>query len=318
MACRRKWLEFFYIPLIFSAVYLFFTGCAITEKHQMPEQAGAIPSCFEINTVPFYPQASYQCGPAALAMTLNWSGVPILPEDLTDEVFTPARKGSLQASLISAARRHGRIAYAFNGIDIMFAEVAAGYPVIILQNLGLSWYPIWHYSVIIGYDLQKKVIILRSGLTARKQMPFRVFKNTWARSNFWGLLTLKPAQLPAMAKEDKFLTAVMGLERSRQFQAAIIGYNTALKRWPGSLAAIMGLGNSNYAVEDLKGAESAFKKATVLHPGAGSAYNNLAQVLLEQGRKQDALEAARKAVAIGGSLGHIYKKTLKEIESTPN
>ncbi len=282
----------------------------------MLEQAGTIPSYFEIKGVPFFPQASYQCGPAALAMTLNWSGVPILPEDLRKEVFTPARKGSLQASLLSATRRHGRIAYVFNGIDIMFAEVAAGYPVIILQNLGLSWYPIWHYSVIIGYDLQKKVMILRSGLTARKRMPFRVFKNTWARSNFWGLLTLRPEQLPAMAKEDKFLAAVMGLERSRQFQTAIVGYKTALTRWPGSLAAIMGLGNSNYAVEDLKGAESAFRKATYLHPRAGSAYNNLAQVLLEQNRTQEALEAARKAVSLGGSLGDIYQKTLEEIEST--
>ena len=282
----------------------------------MLEQAGTIPSYLEIKGVPFFPQASYQCGPAALAMTLNWSEVSISPEDLRKEVFTPARKGSLQASLLGAARRHGRIAYVFNGIDIMFAEVAAGYPVIILQNLGLSWYPIWHYSVIIGYDLQKKVIILRSGLTARKQMPFRVFKKTWARSNFWGLLTLGPEQLPATAKEDKFLTAVMGLEKSRQFQAAIVGYKTALTRWPGSLAAIMGIGNSKYAVADLKGAEWAFREATYLNPGAGSAYNNLAQVLSEQGRKQEALEAARKAVSLGGSLGDIYQKTLKEIEST--
>ena len=129
---------------------------------------------------------------------------------------------------------------------------------------------------------------------------------------------MRPAQLPARAKEDQFLAAVMGLERSRQFQAAIIGYHTALTRWPGSLTAIMGLGNSHYAVEDLKGAESAFRQATVLHPGAGSAYNNLAQVLLEQGRKLEALAAARKAVSIGGPLGHIYQKTLEEIESAAN
>ncbi len=316
MVNRPTCLRFCCIALVLLFASFFLSGCAFFKKGEMLKRANNIPSHFEVNDVPFYPQESYQCGPAALAMALNWSGVSILPADLTDEVFTPSRKGSLQASLISAARRHGRIAYAFNGIDEMFTEVAVGYPVIILQNLGLSWYPVWHYSVIIGYDLPKKVIILRSGLTARKRMSFRVFEKTWARSNFWGLLILKPDKLPAMAKEGQFLTAVLGLEKSHQFRAASVGYKTALARWPENLAAIMGLGNSYYALGDLKNAESAFRKATYLHSGAGSAYNNLAQILLEQGRKQEALEAAQKAVSIGGPLSEIYIKTFEEIQSS--
>ena len=48
---------------------------------------------------------------------------------------------------------------------------------------------------------------------------------------------------------------------------------------------------------------------------AADAYNNLAQVLLEQGRKQEALEAAQKAVAIGGAMREVYESTLKEIQS---
>jgi hypothetical protein len=38
-------------------------------------------------------------------------------------------------------------------------------------------------------------------------------------------------------------------------------------------------------------------------------------VLLEQGRKPEALDAARRAVAIGGPMSEEYEKTLQEIQS---
>jgi tetratricopeptide (TPR) repeat protein len=77
----------------------------------------------------------------------------------------------------------------------------------------------------------------------------------------------------------------------------------------------MGLGNSLYALGDLHDAEDAFRMAVKNHPEAAGAYNNLAQVLMEQGRKQEALEAAQRAVAIGGPMSEAYKSTLKEIQS---
>ncbi|MBW2574153.1 MAG: PA2778 family cysteine peptidase [Deltaproteobacteria bacterium] len=310
MAIRR-----IYLLLCGGLLLIFLTGCAGLKKWEMLQKAGDLPPRFELNTVPFFPQKVYQCGPAALAMALNWSGLPVSPEDLTDEVFTPTRKGSLQTALISSARRHGRIAYISMGMDAIFSEVAAGHPVVILQNLGLSWYPVWHYSVVIGYDLPKKFVILRSGTTPRKIMHSRVFQNTWARSNYWGLLILRPEQLPSMAKEDLFLEAVLGLEKARQFPAAIHGYKTALTRWPQSLAALMGIGNCHYALGKLKDAESAFRETVHLHPKEGAAFNNLAQILWDQGQKQEALEAARKAVSLGGPLSAVYQKTLEEIQS---
>jgi tetratricopeptide (TPR) repeat protein len=146
-------------------------------------------------------------------------------------------------------------------------------------------------------------------------MSYDTFEKSWARSDYWGLMVLEPTQIPVAAEETKYLTAVLGLEKSRQFQAAVSGYQTALTRWPGSLPAMMGLGNSYYALEDLPGAESAFREATERYPLAAPAYNNLAQVLLEQGRKREALAAAQKAVSLGGPLVSMSKKTLQEIRS---
>jgi hypothetical protein len=248
-------------------------------------------------------------------MALTWSGIQANPETITPEVFTPSRKGSLQSAMIGAARRHGRLAYLITGPDSMFKEVAAGHPVIVLQNLGLSWYPVWHYAVVVGYDLHKGTVILHSGVTPRKRLSFRVFYNTWARSDYWGLLVLSPSRLPAMVTKYNYISAVLGLEKAHQWRAAIEGYNTALARWPDSLSARMGLGNSYYALGELESAEAAFREATRRFPIDGMAFNNLAQVLWDQGKQQDALEAASRAVDLDGPLVEEYRKTLKEIQA---
>jgi tetratricopeptide (TPR) repeat protein len=315
MVISRIHLHFCGISLLVFFWGSFLIGCAGFRQMQMPPLPDNVHPAYELEAVPFYPQEDYQCGPATLAMALSFSGLALQPEGLVDEVYTPSRKGSLQMAMIGATRRHGRIAYEISGLDSIFQEIAAGHPVIILQNLGLSWYSVWHYAVVVGYDTGEEIVILRSGTNPRKSMPFGVFEKTWARSNYWGLLVLNPNELPAMAVEETFVASVIGLEKARQFEAAIVGYHTALTRWPRNLAARMGLGNSYYALGDLNNSEHAFQEAVRLHPHAGAAYNNLAQVLLEQGRKHEALEAARKAVSIGGPLKSIYEKTFREIQA---
>jgi tetratricopeptide (TPR) repeat protein len=289
-------------------------GCAAIQKSETPVLAAGLAPTIELETVPFYPQKAYQCGPSSLAMALTYSDLPITPDALKDQVYTPSQKGSLQIAMIGATRRQGRIAYPIQGLNSLWPEIAAGYPVIVLQNLGLSWIPVWHYAVAVGYDFQENCIILRTGITERKLVSFARFEKTWARSNYWGMIVLKPTQLPAVAREKEYLAAVYGLERSRQFQAATEGYQTALTRWPQSLIALMGLGNSRYALGDLNGAEDAFRRAIEHHPHAAAAYNNLAQVLSEQGRKREAIAAARKAVAIGGPMSQVYDSTLREVQ----
>ena len=290
-------------------------GCAGFQKSESPVLPPNLPPIMELEAVPFYPQSRYQCGPSSLAMALTYSGLPITPEALQGQVYTPSRKGSLQMAMIGATRRQGRIAYPILGLNSIWPEIAAGHPVIVLQNLGLSWIPVWHYAVAIGYDFIDNTVILRSGTSERKVMSFFTFGKTWARSEYWGLIVLKPNQFPAIIRETDYLTAVFGLEKSRQYQAATEGYQTALTRWPRSLTAFMGLGNSLYALGDLPGAENAFRRAVVNHPRAANAHNNLAQVLLEQGRKREALEAAQRAVAIGGPMAEVYESTLREIKS---
>jgi tetratricopeptide (TPR) repeat protein len=268
-----------------------------------------------IDSVPFFAQKTHQCGPAALAMALSWSGVAVKPEEVLASVYSPARQGSLQSALIAASRRKGRLAYPITGIDPLLAETAAGHPVIVLQNLGFSWFPRWHYAVVVGYDLTAREIILHTGDTPYRPLPLRTFMNTWARSEYWGLLVLPPDVLPVEAKKDAHLAAVLGLEKAGQWDAAATGYQTVLRRWPDELTALIGLGNSYHAQARLADAESVFRRAATLHPTSGTALNNLAQVLWEQGREEEALDAAKRAVSLGGPFVEVYRQTLDDIQA---
>lgn len=289
-------------------------GCGSLEVDQLAKAHPGLPDRADLREVPFHPQEAYQCGPAALAMALNWAGDPVGPDDLVPTVYTAARKGSLQSTLISATRRRGRIAYPVTGMGDLFAEVAAGHPVVVLQNLAFFWYPMWHYAVVVGYDLPAGDILLRSGTNPRESLPIRLFERTWARSDEWGLLVLRPGEMPARVDEDAYLEAVIGLEQAQQWEGASQGYSAALRRWPNSLGAAIGLGNSYYGLGQLAQAEVVLREATRTHPESAPAFNNLAQVLAEQGRYRKALVAAQRAVALGGSDTTIYEQTLREVE----
>lgn len=274
-----------------------------------------LPATVELTATPFFPQETYQCGPAALATVINWSGIKISPAVLTPQVYLPERQGSLQAELIAAARRQGRVAYVLKPeVSDLLAEVAAGHPVVVLQNLGLAWFTRWHYAVVVGFDRTRDEIILRSGTVKRHVMPSSLFARTWQRGGNWALVVMPPERLPATAQEAPYLEAVLGLERLKLWPQAGEAYGGALSRWPMSLAAKIGLGNSRYAVGDKDGAEAIFRQATLDHPEAAAAFNNLAQVLMEQGRLGEAQDAAQRAVSLGGPLLETARRTLGQIQ----
>lgn len=290
------------------------TGCATAPpKVELPASLD-IPRKIELTEVPFYPQGEFQCGPASLAMTLQWSGVVVTPEQLKPEVYTPSRQGSLPPDMIGAARRHGRIAYPVHRIEDVLKEVAGGHPVIVLQRLRSLFRASWHYAVIIGYDLDQREIILHSGVEAREVLPIDAFAVTWQPSGHWGLLTLSPQKLPATAREEVYLKAIIGLEQTERWTEVQQAYVHATERWPHNETAWIGLGNSRYALKNLAGAEQAFRSAVDAAPQSGAAYNNLAHILMELNRQEEALEVIDQAIQLGGPLAEVFQKTRTEIQ----
>ena len=126
------------------------------------------------------------------------------PQDLTPQVYLPGLAGSLQVEMLAATRRNGLLAYELAPkLDDLLAEVAAGSPAVVLQNLALSWYPVWHYSVVVGYDLEREEIILRSGLERRQALSLTTFEHTWESAGYWAMLALPPGRMPRTATEDQ-------------------------------------------------------------------------------------------------------------------
>ncbi len=246
-------------------------------------------------------------------MMLAWSGLAASPDDLTAQVYLPDRRGSLQSSLVAATRRRDRLAYPVNGLEALLAEVAAGHPVLVLQNLGPGWLPRWHYAVVYGYDLARQEVTLHSGVQAARRVGLAAFDRTWQRAGQWGLLVLPPGRLPARAHEQIYLKAALGLQQAGAGQAALMAFETAAQRWPESPVVHLSLGNARYGSGDLAGAASAFGRASDLDPRNGAAFNNLGHVLARLGRWEEAETAARRAVELGGPQSERFRGTLDEI-----
>jgi hypothetical protein len=276
-----------------------------------------LPERVELSAVPFFPQAEYQCGPAALATLLVSSGVKTTPEALVPQVYLPARKGSLQVEMLAAARRHGLVSYqlAPSFVDVM-RELAAGTPVVVLQNLGIS--EGWHYAVAVGYAWKPGQMILRSGVTEREEMPFAVHEAVWKRSGYWSMVAVPPGRIPATAEEEKWLSALLAFERLNEPRQNRIAYAAFLERWPANVNAAIGLANAHHKLGELPQAERVLRDAMARSPDSAIVLNNLAQTLSDQGRDAEALPIAERAVAAGGPHAAAVRETrdaiLKKIE----
>lgn len=309
------WGKFSFVALL-AASALALSACAAPQTSELTLSPGALPMEAEVRNVPFFPQEDNFCGPAALATVVAWTGISVNPEQIAERVYTPGRQGTLQSDILAAARREGRLAVPVVSLRDVMTEIAAGHPVLVLQNLSLGWYPQWHYAVAVAYNLEKNEITLRSGREPERIMPMNTFERTWQRGDHWALVVLNPDGLPASADVSQVEHAAAALERVDRTKEAAVAYSTILKRWPKSYPALMGLGNLHYADGDLATAEIAFRLAILEHPGRAEAWNNLAYVLAAKGQKREAVAAAQRAIKLSPGNEQPYLETLQDLSET--
>ncbi len=139
--------------------------------------------------VPFIAQEALQCGPAALAMVLQYYGARVDQDEIAREIYLPSVRGTLNLDLEFYARRRGFQARAFQGtLDRVKDELRRGRPLIVFQDLGLPGYPVPHFAVLLGYDDRAGVVVLHSGTTPYRVASYAEFEATWARRRGWTLL----------------------------------------------------------------------------------------------------------------------------------
>jgi len=277
---------------------LLLAGCAHQAGLGTPPLPADEPRILLAET-PFFPQSTHQCGPAALATLLVNAGKETSPAELAEEIYLPERRGSLQVELLGATRRAGLLPYPIApSREALIAELRAGRPVLVLQNLGLRALPVWHYSVVIGYEPGRDRLILRSGKKPEKAIPTKRFIASWRRASSWGLVVLRPGELPAQPDPERYLEAVAALEAVGRYEAALAAYRAALTRWPNDARALLGVGNALYGLGDLQGAAHAYRRLVAEAPNNPVGYNNLAQVLAEQGHRAEAPRLLAQGLAL--------------------
>jgi tetratricopeptide (TPR) repeat protein len=298
---------------------LVLAGCAARGPQLPPVAATGLPVSVELGSTPFFPQRDYQCGPAALATVLVASGAQVSPDDLVAEVYLPGRKGSLQAELIAAVRSRGRLPYLLPpSLDDLLAQLAAGYPVLVLQKTGAGPWPGWHYAVVIGYDASRDRLLLRSGTEQRLEMSASYFRATWDRADRWAMTALEPGRLPARADFGRYMEAAAGLEAVVRLDDAERAYLAAVQRWPDESLPRLALANVSLARGDPATAERQLRAALRLDPADVAARNNLAEVLRLMGCPESARReiATARRLAEGGPLAPAVASTQRRIDAS--
>lgn len=250
-----------------------------------------------IENVPFYPQQAFYCGPTTLAEVLNYHGRQTTPEAIAPNLFIPGREGSLQLEMVSAARSHGLLPYSANSdLGVLLSLVDDNVPVIVLQNVATSWFPMWHYALVIGFDQSTETIILHTGQTQAHQMSYELFERVWQRGSYWMLALLKDHQAFPYLEPYTYIRAAYDMLTTGQQNAALANLETATKTWPTQWLPYFLLGNyylgksSQSAEWFSKGYEFAKDKAEYL--------NNYSYALKQQGCVAEAKNLIKKALKI--------------------
>ncbi|SEK48471.1 PA2778 family cysteine peptidase [Halomonas daqiaonensis] len=279
---------------------LIMTGCASapqlaeTTKRKLPRQA-------LLEDIPFHGQRDYQCGPASLAMVLNASGVPVEVDTLIPQVFLPGREGSVQPEMLATVRRHGRIPFMIEGnLDALLTELNAGHPVVVMQNLSLPAWPVWHYAVAIGFNLEEETLTLHSGMEPERMTSFKRFDATWARSDRWAFVVLPPGEMPATGDGNESLDAIADFERVQGAQAALPAWEALVTQHPQVAMGHFALGNARHVTGDSQGAIEAFEDAATQDPELAVAWLNLGLLQRNRGEITQAREALTRAAELPG------------------
>lgn len=276
-----------------------------------------IPRRLELSEVPFFPQTQYHCGPAALASIISFRGTTVDPDQITPLIYVPGLQGSLQTEVISATRQFDLLPVPIEPeLKSILRELAAGNPVFVLQNLGLDSLPVWHYEVVIGYDLDERMMILRSGVNRRVLRAFALFEKTWQRAGYWALAIVSADSIPSTASAEAYVSAAVDMEQVGRIETAHRAYLAASQRWPDSLLALIGLGNTAYELGDYAAAELAYKSALVINPDKAAIWNNLSYALAQLGMREPSLAAIQRALVLEPDNAN-FRDSLAELTNWP-
>ncbi|MFC2076226.1 tetratricopeptide repeat protein [candidate division KSB1 bacterium] len=229
-----------------------------------------------LEDVPFYRQFHNYCGPAALAMALNYRGLEVDQLQIADEIWQ--EDGTLPIDMYRYIERQDLVPLLFFGnLERIRREIENGYPVIVILNL----YNLYsHAVVVVGFDDRKGTIILHDPTRGeRHQMTYPSFLARWSLSNYWAMVAYDTGVRPRPSRQEF---------RER---AALRHYD---------------IGCENLLQQKSMEALNNFKLAVGLYPNYFTALGRIGEIYFDQGRYELAQEYIEKAVKINPKYGRGY------------
>jgi tetratricopeptide (TPR) repeat protein len=249
------------------------------------------------------------CGAGALSTVLQHYGDTKTMHEW-DATLPKTRGGVMTVDLLIAARQKGYESQLVTGNRALVEdELRAGRPVILMLQVVFGpgkTLDFFHYVVADGIDRERGLIRTQFGDGHLRWVPIEKLEKTWSGGGHTAILirprTLNESLRAAVALEDEGKVA----EAAEQYRALTQAHAESPLVWTNYGNAEMQLGAKDEA-------ERAFRKALALDPQSRDAMNNLAWLLYQQKRLDEAETLARKAASEPGPDVYLVLDTLARV-----
>jgi predicted double-glycine peptidase len=286
----------------------FFSCITMTPRSKAPSPTASV-----IPNVPMLKWGIESCGAGSLATVLQHYGDPTTMQRW-DASLPKMRGGVMTVDMLLAARQKGFDAQIVTGTpDLIMEELRNGRPVILMLQVvdyPGQHYDFFHYIVADGVDKERGLIRTQWGDRAGRWVSFEKIEQPWNGGGHAAIL-IHPRD-PDAAVRDALRIAI-SLEDEGKYSEAAAKYREILSAHPDSVVAWTDLGNADTQLGKRAEAEEDFRKALALDPNSRDALNNLAWLLYQQKRLDEAESLARRAVAQQGPDSYLVLDTLARV-----
>ena len=278
-----------------------------------PRSKSASPTATVIPNVPMLKWGIESCGAGSLATVLEHYGDPTTMQQW-DDSLPKMRGGVMTVDMLIAARQKGFDAQLVTGTpDLINEELRNNRPVILMLQVvdyPGKHYDFFHYIVADGIDPQHGLIRTQWGDRKGRWVSLQKLEQPWSGGGHAAIL-IHPRDRDEAVRDA--LRVAIALEDQGKYPEAAAKYREILAAHPDSVVAWTDLGNADMQLGKRGEAEEDFRKALELNPNSRDALNNLAWLLYQQKRLDEAESFARRAVAQRGPDAYLVLDTLARV-----
>ena len=284
------------------------TACLTAKPRSMVTSSDAV----AIGGVPVRTWGDNTCGSGALSAVLNFYGDDITEAELNERFPKGKFGGVVSLDLLLETRRRGFDSQLVKGSESLLLEtLERGAPAILMLrvvDLPGEERDLFHYVIVDGHDPEKDLFRFQFGDGKVRWTRLDKLEKSWEGAAHATLL-VEPIELAAGIRR------AVQLEEKGNFEEARQAYERLLARDADSPLLWTNLGNVESRAGRRTEAEAAYRRAVELAPADRDALNNLAWLLFEDRRLEEALRFAERAVAAPGNDPHLALDTLGRIQT---